>query len=191
VPTAAPAPRRCLAQSCAGHARPASVTVATYPPNGCGKGCGQAWRPQESALTSRLCGDPSERAGAVTGTRARRRLLLLGPSKSRACPHGISRALQRCRSGVAHSALGGHICVGKSGGVSHETQSGHEWKPACAPVRLPRDHALTPGVSQMSRGSPCCVACGTHGRVAPPACAQPSPAGALRRLTGAPTRDDW
>lgn len=85
--------------------RQRSVTVSTYPPDDFGKGRGQASRPRESALPSRLCGDPSKHAGAATGTRTRHRLLLSGLPESRACPHSISRALQPCRPGVAHSAL--------------------------------------------------------------------------------------
>lgn len=112
VPTAAPALCRCLADSCAGHAPPAVRDCLNVPAGWLQQGGGQASRPRESALPSRLCGDPPEHAGAATGTRIRHRLMLLGLSESRACPHSISCALQQCRPGVAHSALGGHVCVG-------------------------------------------------------------------------------
>ncbi len=190
VPTAAPALCRCLAGSCAGHAPPAVRDCLNVPAGWLWQGGGQASRPRETALPSRLCGDPSEHAGAATGTRIRHRLMLLGLSESRACPHSVSCALQQCRPGVACSALGGHVCVGEPRGVSEEARSGHQWELTRTSVRLPQDHALTSGVSQVSRGSPCCVACGTHRRTVPSACAQSSAAGALQRLAGVPARDD-
>lgn len=92
---------------------------------------------ERNRLAKEACrGDSSVHERDSMGTPMRRRLMPVYLLEFCARPHGVSRALQQCRTGVAHRAFGGLTCTGMPGGVSQATRPGHHKDAVRTSLRL-------------------------------------------------------